>query len=323
MSKEQAIVSIYVIAGQDVHLRAQAVRELRSRLLGADEGMGEVRFDGKNADFRTVLDELRTLAFLSDRKVVVIDDADKFVTDNRADLETYFENPSPNGVLVLICDSWRKNTRLAKLVDKIGRVISAETMKGGVLVQWVTTRARELGKELTPACANDLISVVGMETGRLSNEIEKLAMYVGDRRNINGPDIVTLCGATAQESVFQMTDLMAEGRSGEAMVVLHRVLEMDKSAEYTLVGAMSFSLRRLLKAKAMLEAGVNSREVMSACKIYPGIAQRFLGQLRRFSTAKLQRLLSELTQIDYANKTGLGQARLNLEKFIICASSKT
>jgi DNA polymerase-3 subunit delta len=321
MDKETKTGLIYVITGQDVHLRSQAIQKLRHQLLGEDEGLGEVRMEGKTADLKIVLDELRTLAFLADKKVVIIEEADKFISDHREALETYFENPNPNGVMVLVCDSWRKNTRLAKLVDKIGTVIAAEVMKERDAAGWVMRQAKELGKELTPACANDLVAVVGTETGRLANELEKLAMYVGERKYINGPDIEALCGPTAMESVFRMTDLMAEGKAKEAMETLHRVLESDKSAEYTLVGAISFSLKRLLKARAMLESGLSQAEVSSACKIYPGIAQRFFGQVRRFTTARLQNLLHELAEIDYANKTGLGQATLNLEKFILCTSS--
>jgi len=321
MSIEQKTMLIYVIAGQDVHLRAKAIRNLRHKLLGDDEGLGEVRMDGKNADIKVVLDELRTLAFLADRKVVIIEDADKFISDNRDALEKYLEHPSPNGVLILVCDSWRKNTRLAKIVEKIGTVISAEILKEKDAVNWVMSQAKEIGKAITPACANELVSIVGTETGRLVNELEKLAIYVGDRKYINGPDIEALWGVTAMESAFRMTDFMAEGKAKEAMETLQRVLETDKSAEYTLVGAISYSLKRLLKARAMLESGLSQATIASTLKIYPGISERFFGQVRRLTIGKLQILLHELAKVDYANKTGLGKATLNLEKFILCASS--
>jgi DNA polymerase-3 subunit delta len=155
----------------------------------------------------------------------------------------------------------------------------------------------------------------------LINELEKLAMYVGDRKNINSPDIENICGPTAEESVFQITDLMTEGKSKEALHVFKRVLETDKSAEFTMVGAMGYSLRRLLKARSLIDSGISHREALAACNVYPKIAQRFIAQLNSLSARRLQSWIRRLGEIDLANKTGLGQARLNLEKFIICASS--
>lgn len=315
------ICPIYVVAGPDIFLRTQALAGLRAELLGKDQELGEVRIEGKSADLISVLDELRTLPFLADRRVAMVEDADKFISENREALEEYLKHPSPTGVLVLIVDSWRKNTRLAKQVDQIGRLIPAESLKAYQLPPWVVGQVRQQGKEISMPAARELVAMVGTETGRLNNEVEKLVLYVGSRKQITVEDVAALSGQTSEESAFVLTDLMAEGKARDVVERLNRLLEMDRSAEYTLAGALTYSLRRLLKAKTLLEGGVSRQEVLSACKIYPGIADKFMGQLRRFSAERLRRLLDQLAKVDYANKTGLGQARMNLEKFILCATT--
>ncbi|MFA5863481.1 MAG: DNA polymerase III subunit delta [Phycisphaerae bacterium] len=322
MAKQEKAIPIFVIAGQDIYLRTQALTQLRRQLLGEDQGLGEVRVEGKNAELAAVLDELRTLPFLAERRVVIIDDADKFISENRESLEDYLKTPSPDGVLILIADSWRKATRLDKQINQIGKIILVEPMKGQQLIRWLTAYAGQLDKTLTPACAEELLAIVGTETGRLANELEKLSIYVGQRKQITSADLQALSGQTAQENVFLITDLMAEGKTTQVLNVLNQILDMDRSAEFSMVGVLTFSLRRLLKAKSMLESGINQRDVLSACKMfYPAIAERFLAQVKRFTADRLKNLINQLTQIDYANKTGLGQARLNLEKFILCATT--
>ncbi len=316
------IYPIYVIEGQDVYLRTQALRQVREELLGKDEGLGEIRYEGKTADIATVLDELRTPAFLAEWKVVVIEDADKFVSDNRELLEDYFNAPSASGVLVLVCDTWRKNTRLAKQADKIGKVISAQPIDRKSLITWVIGQAKAFGKEISFTTAGSLIALVGSETGRLAGELEKLALFAGQRNQITAADIEQLCGPTAEESVFQITDLIADGKTHEALEVLHRVLATDRSAEYTMVGAISYSLRKLLKARAMIDGGMPVPQVCSAVKMYGNWAERFMAQVKRFRTSQLQDLIHQLVRIDYNNKSGLGQPKFNLEKFIICASTR-
>lgn len=313
--------AIYVIAGKERYLAHQACERLQDTILGKDKDLGLSSFEGKNVEPAAVLDELRTLPFLAPMRVVVVDQADTFVSDNRALLEKYFTQPSPTGVLILICETWRRTTRLAKMLGKVGKLIPAEVLKGQALANWVTQQARGLGKTVAPATVHSLIQLVGSDTGRLAGELEKLALYSGSRPAIAVEDIEQLCGPTAEQSIFLINDLIAEGRTEQALRTLDRLLRYDRSAEYSMVGVMAFSLRRLNKARAMLDAGRKPADVLRACGVYPGLAERFMRQVQRFSAPKLKQLLTGLAEVDYANKTGLGNAKLNLESFIVRAAA--
>jgi len=313
---------IYVITGKDRYLRQQARESLAQRLVGKDQGLSVSNYNGNSVELAVVLDELRTLPFLSERRVVIVDDADKFVSDNREVLEKYAGNPSTTGVLVLICDSWRSNTRLAKLlVAGAGEVIVAEPMKGAKAISWLVQHARENGKMFGPGAAESLVRVVGNDTGRLSGELEKLTLYVGNRKTIDTDDIEALCGVTAEQSIFLINDQVAEGKTAEALITLNRLIQADRTAEFSMVGVLAFSLRRLLKARTLADAGYGQHDILSACGVYPPFVDRFLNQVQRFTTRKLKTLVGRLAELDYANKTGLGPAKLNLETFIVYATT--
>ncbi|NLX07557.1 MAG: DNA polymerase III subunit delta [Phycisphaerae bacterium] len=322
MAKQPAAKSIYVIAGKDRYLKQAAAHDLQNSLLGEDEGMGLSTYDGKAVDIGTMLDELHTVPFLAPRRVVIIDDADKLISEERDLFEKYFAQPSQTGVLVLMCETWRSNTKLAKALPKIGQLITAEPKKGRELAQWVSSEAKRLGKNLPVNVAQSLVEVVGSDTGRIINELEKLSLFVGQRPTITLEDVEQLSGPTAEQSIFLINDLMAEGKAEEALTTLDRLMRNDRSAEYTMVGALAFSLRRLLKARALADAGYSLRDIPRECGItYPGLADRFMAQVKRFTAAELKHLLAELAEADRASKTGVGDAKLNLEKFIVCAAN--
>jgi len=113
------VKSIYVIAGKDESLVNAECRKLRDELLEPQQRAAGL-FDANPSQVSAseVLDELRTAPFLSDKRVVVVKDADKFISDNRSLLEKYFDNPCPTGVLVLTVSSWPKQTKLAKKLGK-------------------------------------------------------------------------------------------------------------------------------------------------------------------------------------------------------------
>src|SRR5262245_6997394 len=108
--------STYVLAGPERFLKQAALRRIQEIVLGPEGGdFGRTEFDGETAEFAAVLDELLTLPFLAPRRLVLIQDADAFVTEHRKRLEKYVAAPSSAGVLVLDVASWASSTNLAKI----------------------------------------------------------------------------------------------------------------------------------------------------------------------------------------------------------------
>ena len=93
---------IYVIAGKEDSLVWAECEKLIDKLLGPQErAVGLFKAEPFEVSAAQVFDELRTVPFLSSRRVVVIKNADKFVSENRQLLEKYFDNPSSTGILIL------------------------------------------------------------------------------------------------------------------------------------------------------------------------------------------------------------------------------
>src|SRR5262249_30790056 len=120
-------VPIYAVVGDDPYLRREVLEAIAARVFGGPaDDLGVTRFPGDTASLADVLDEVRTLPFLVKRRIVIVEDADKFVTAHRKELEGYAERPSREGILILAVKSLPSSTRLAKLVDKSGLVIDCK-----------------------------------------------------------------------------------------------------------------------------------------------------------------------------------------------------
>src|SRR5437667_4862874 len=90
---------LYVLHGDEDFLKREVRAALSPWLVGdADPAFAVSAYAGDRADWSTIRGELQTLPFLSPRRVVVIDQADPFVTEHRPQLEKYLAKPAP-GVL--------------------------------------------------------------------------------------------------------------------------------------------------------------------------------------------------------------------------------
>src|SRR4051812_7607709 len=148
--------------------------------------MAVCRFEGKSTSLADVFDELRTLPFFSKRRIVLVDDADPFVTRYRRELEAHAASPGGSGtgggsgILILVLKSWPSNTKLYKLVEASGLAIDCSSPGEKDLVPWLTQLAASKHRaHLDLDAARLLVELVGAEVGILASEVEKLAVYVG------------------------------------------------------------------------------------------------------------------------------------------------
>ena len=113
-----------------------------------------------------------------------------------------------------------------------------------------------------------------------------------------------------------MIDAVIAGDASQAVQRLRRMFEEDRSAEYTVVGAFAFHLRRMFNAKSMLEKGTGPVEVAKKLRIW-GNKDRFFAQLRRSSLPQIAVFLEELANIDYAVKTGQAQTPVAIGQLVL------
>lgn len=309
---------IYVIAGKEASLVAAKCHELLDRLIAPEDRMtGLLTLEGSQASLSDVLDELRTAPFLTGQRVVVVKEADSFVSANREALEKYFEKPSNTGVLVMTVGSWAKTTKLAKKLPKVGKLVDVTPPKRRELPGHLAQYGRDQhGKQLDRVAAELLIEMVGEGLTQLYNEIDKLAIFAGNEKTIAAKHVESLAGHNRVFGAFEVIEAMIAGYPMQAIGRLRNMFAEDKNAEYTVVGAFAYHLRRMFTAKAMLQSGANPGQVASKCRIWSH-KDRFFSQLRQTSLEKIGLSIEHLAGIDHDVKTGQAKTQVAMEQLVL------
>jgi len=320
--KSQKAAYVYVIAGKDKFLVAGECERLLDRLLPVEQrAMALYQPRTEDAELADVLDELRTLPFLAERRVVLLKNADTFISANRQYLEKYFDNPSPCGVLVLTVETWRKNTKLARKLDVVGQLIDVADVKPWELsklaAEWARSRHQ---KTFSGRAAALLVELAGDDAGRISSEVEKLAVYVGDSKHITPDDVEKLIGHNRMFNAFAVIDAVTAGDMAGAIDRLRNMFAADRSAEFTVVGAFAYHFRRMFTAKALLAKGMSQQQVARRLGLR-GNTGGFFRQLGRMSLENIAAVLCELARIDYWSKTGRASCRIAIEQLVVKLAS--
>jgi DNA polymerase III subunit delta len=294
--------SIYVLAGDEDFLKRQAGTVLKRWVLGEEDAYGLSEYAGDTADWPAVRDELATLPFLGPRRLVIIENADSFVTRFRSLLEKYAANPFSTGVLVLTVKTFPSTTRLAKLLSET--TITCKSPGGPKMAGWCIEWAKsQHGKQLTQSAAQMLLDLVGSDMGLLDQELAKLAVYIGKAARIDTDDVDRLVGRSQSANVFKVFDAIGTGRAADALTILDQLLGQGEDP-FGVLGAFSWQLRRIAKAARLAISGASMGEACDRAGVaqWPDARRAAEQLLRHLGRRRASQIFDWLLEIDLGLK---------------------
>jgi len=315
---------IFIIAGKDASMLDAECQQLIKTLLKPEQ-KATCLFDAdpNKTSACEIFDELRTLPFLAEKRVVLVKNADKFISNNREILEKYFDNPSSTGIFIMTVNSWDSRTRLSKKLPRVGKLLTVTEPKAWQLPSKLIQYANDAhSKNLTKTAAQFLVDLAGENLVQLYHEIDKLALFANKERNITIDHIASLIGHNRLYNAFNVIDAVTAGNVDKAVNRLRKMFAENKSAEYTVVGAFAYHYRRMFNAKILLQKGVPVSEIANKLRLWSN-KEKFFPQLRRISLKQIGDSLSALASIDYAIKTGGTKPKIAMEKFVYKLTAET
>lgn len=312
------LAPVYAVVGDDRFLRQLVRKRLESLVLegeAADE-LNRAVYTGEAADWGAVRQDLETRPFTAPRRLVIVEEADRFVSLHRPKLEAYFSRPSVVGVLVLEVSSWPSNTKLARLLPS-DVTIWCKTPRESEIAPWLVRRCQQLYQQKleTPA-ARLLVDLIGPELGILDQELAKLAVSVGPGRPITNAAVDRLVGRQRVQTVWRILDAAAAGQNAAALTSLRELLEAGEDP-HAILGALAWQVRKMVQVARLREQNVGWGDAISRVGLPPfkrdGIAQH-LQRLGR----RVEHLFTWLQEVDLGLKsTDTLPASLLLERLVL------
>ncbi|HWN93985.1 MAG TPA: DNA polymerase III subunit delta [Methylomirabilota bacterium] len=228
---------------------------------------------------------LQNCSFLGDDRTAGSQAVTETLADLAADLKTF---QWQNVRLLISAGKVDKRKTFYKTIEKIGEVetfaaLSADDKDWASKAEdHALKQLKTLKKTIGDEALSELVSNVGPNLRQLSNEVEKLALYVGDRAQIGAEDVDAIVTRNKQARAFALGDALGDRDLPRLLRCLDEEMwamqfDKDKSEIGLLYGLIS-------KVRAMLFL----REMMREKWIQPdGDYNRFKAQLERIPREKL------------------------------------
>ncbi len=191
---------VYLIFGPEQLLLDQGVNRLKKRLVDATDADLDFNldmFDGENTEASQIIAAANTLPFMSERRLVIVRNADKMPADGLGELADYSADPNPDTILVLVATKMAKNLRIYKAIDKLKGVAEYKAPAKRDYPKTVVGMFAERGRKVGLEAAEVLVRAVGLDLQKLSVEIDKVIAFTGEETTLSRHDIEQVMSTTA------------------------------------------------------------------------------------------------------------------------------
>ncbi len=321
--KNKDLGRLYFFHGEETFLMNHYLEQMKKqRLDPLTESFNFHRLNNETFTIRDFADAVENLPMMAEYTFVQADDIDLFKM-NEADRTKMTEILSDipdycTVVFTYLTNSWKPDKRLKKLweaVDSHGTIVEFAKQDQRDLIAWVSRHFAARKKRISPDLCAYLIEITGGTMTALSGEIEKICAYSG-AEEIRRSDIDAVTEPVLDAVVFQMTDLLSDGRYGDALLKLQQLLKMQQEP-LAVLGAVGGHFRRIGTARTLLDHGRNYTELQKLCGIPDYPARKTMEAARRFRSEFCRKAAQLVLETDYQMKTSFDDSERLLEMLIL------
>lgn len=327
-TQPQELPAVLAAIGPDDFLRRESIEHAIE--LSGVEPLSVARFEGDEAQWRDVNDELSTQSLFDTGgpKVVYIRKSDSFLSANRESIERWIEQAPPGSTLLMDLQSLPANQKVYKLASAKGRIVGTAEVHGKEFQTWIKHWGTKKHKvQLTDEQTGLIADRVGYVGGLIDCELAKLSLFADASGKIDDDRVDELVGGWRTQTVWKLTEAIAEGKIAEAIEGIDKLIMSGQNA-VGIAAQMSWSLRRYAMAATWYKQheqfgmqGVKLSDGLARAGFRPYDLRKEEDRLKRISWIRAKELLQWLVELEKKLKGTHSQedrARIALESFIFC-----
>ena len=340
--KARKLAPGYLFVGDEAFFRKRCRDAVLQALVPAEvRELSVYDMDLSEVELQEVIDRARTPSLMAPFQVFFIRGVKNLYTRGKHDDEfaavaDYFKNPNPDALVIFVADhiSIPADVRRMDLQDKeryeriretLGEhctIVEFGRVDEGDAAKWVMDTASGQGVKCDTDAARELVDSLGGDMMMVANELEKLVLYVDDKKRIALGDVETMVLAAKQRSFYELTDAISARDRARALGVLEAILNSGDGEEAA-IGHLYMLARTFRQMLVIFERNVrDSRALWQALwqgfRVPPFAAEEIIRQARRYrSRRELTAGIRRIARADLALRSNPVSKRLVLENLVL------
>jgi DNA polymerase-3 subunit delta len=337
----------YVFIGDEAFFRRQCRDAVLQHLI--PQGMREFAFyemDLDNVEVQEALDRARTPSLMAPFQVFFIRGVKALYGRGKHDaefaaIELYFKNPNPDALIIFIADhiSIPADVRRMEMTDKeryeriretLGewcQVIEFARVDESEAAKWLADQAATEDVKIDQDAAREMVDALGGDMMMISGELEKLILYVGEKKRITLGDVETMVLAAKQRTLYELTDAISAKDRTRALEILDAIITTGDGDEAA-IGHLYMLAKTFRQMLVISEHNVRDSRALyqvlwQGFRVPPFAAEDIIKQARRYkSRRELTRAIRLIGKADLALRSNAPSKRMILENLVLDLASE-
>lgn len=269
------------------------------------------KYDMDSTSLSKVLEDIVTVPFLEDLKIIIIKNP-KFLTkasdSPKEDIKAFIKYlKNPVDTTVLFIDATNCNIHQAndvyKTLRNVARIIDYPDPEEIEIKGWIVRSFDSNNIDIKDDALNLLMTYIGDDQPRLSQEIDKLTSYVGKGGTIYASDIKELVPKDISNEIYNLIKSIVNQDLNKTYRIYQQISNNTKDA-LTIFSMIANKFRELISTHKLLKFGYSQSDIAKFYNVSNGKAYYLVQEAKSFALTDLECFIDKISEFDYQIKSG-------------------
>lgn len=300
------IAPIYFLMGEEAYYIDVISDYIESYVLQEEEkGFNQMVLYGKEVSIQDIVSNSKRYPMMAERQVIIVKEAQN-LTKTIEQLVEYAKIPQPTTVLVFNYKykTLDKRKTLYKALSKTAVVFESKKIYEDKIPNWIQSFLKSKQISITPKAALMLTEFLGTDLSKIANELNKLEIVVGAKKEITPELIEENIGISKDFNNFELQKALGNLDHKKAYQIVYYFAQNPKQHPFVL----TISILYMYFSKLMTLHTVRDRNpstIAKALGVNPYFVNDYIAVSRNFPMKRISGVLETLRTYDTKSK-GVG-----------------
>lgn len=314
--KTKQVERFHLIYGEEAYMVRYYKNAMISALSTPGDEMNCTVFQGSGIVPSEIADVAVILPFMAANRLIVVQNSG--FCNSSSDMTDYFDSFPDTTYIVFVEQQVDKRNKLYKWIQKNGCVTECKHQNTASLCTWIAGYLSRFQKKISKNCAEYMISRIGNDMEFLTNELDKLISYTGEKKAVEIEDVDAVCGGVTEGKIFDLLDAVAVKDRSKALILYKDLLD-NREPVPVFLSMFRRHINILLKVKDGLLKGMDKGRLAAYAGVPPFTLNNYTKQASAVKRTRLIEMLEQAAQAEENYKTGQMSDQISLELFLIQA----
>ncbi|WP_210135177.1 DNA polymerase III subunit delta [Staphylococcus sp. GDX8P80P] len=319
--------NIMAIYGEVPELVEKKSNELTNAFLNENrDDFNFIKFNLYETNISTIIEEALTMPFISEKKAIVVKNSfiftgekvNKDLQPNNEQVIEFLEKYDGDNLVIfeIYSNKLDERKKLTKSLKKTSKLTKVEQMSEQEIKSWIQNQLHENFKDIKQDALNLFIELTGVNFNIVSQELDKLILFLGDRSTINKNDVSLIINRSLEQNVFLLTEYIQKNEKDQAIQLVKDLIVM-KEEPIKLLALITSNYRLYYQCKILAQKGYSGQQIAKTINVHPYRVKLALNQVRYYELKELLNIIDNCAETDYKLKSSYMDKQLILELFIL------